>query len=88
MCIVVSPDDENSTLHRKNCYKVAVCCREGVRPFGPRIPRDAYFDESNLQSFLLTKLINAERAAMEAPAFKERLGRARTQLLYDICVNK
>jgi len=61
---------------------MAVATKAGVRSFGPRIPYPAVFPRSEeCREFLLTKLINSERAAMECPVFKQKMKRTKASLL-------
>lgn len=71
---VVSPDKEMTKKTGTTHYRLAVACHAGTTPFGPRVPAPAVFPKGpELRSFLLTKLINSERAALTAPAFQARL---------------
>jgi len=63
-------------------YRIAVVAKQGVRPFGPNIPENFDFEPGPLlRHFLLLKLINAERAALCAPVFRDRLVAARRTFL-------
>jgi hypothetical protein len=60
-------------------YKIAVANKKGVQPYGPFIPQpNVFLKGSETRQFLLTKLINAERAALHAPSFKEKMARTRS----------
>ncbi|KAJ6217992.1 hypothetical protein RDWZM_009149 [Blomia tropicalis] len=69
-------------------YKVAVVCRDEVTAFKPflwhqsEFEKDAYFRE-----WLLTKIINGERASYSAPKFARMQDRTRSQMLEDIVNN-
>jgi len=66
-------------------YKISIAHKQGVRPSSPFLPTPAIFPKSDyFRQFLLTKLINCERAALFAPEFAEKLQRTRTLLLRDI----
>mmetsp|Transcript_33152 Transcript_33152/g.83318 ORF Transcript_33152/g.83318 Transcript_33152/m.83318 type:complete len:1318 (-) Transcript_33152:9-3962(-) len=66
-------------------YQIAVANKEGVRPYGPPLPFPAVFKKNeHSRNFLLSKLINGERAAMAAPGFVSSLQRTRNQLLSTI----
>lgn len=61
-------------------YKLAVVSKHGVHSHGPVLPEPNFLwdlDDS-FRQFLLTKIINAERAAYYAPGF----GQARTRRLW------
>jgi len=66
-------------------YRIAVIGKQGVRPFGPPIPAHEFERGSLLREFLLTKLINAERAALHAPSFNDRLMVGRRLFLCSLC---
>ena len=50
-------------------YKVELACKRGVKPWRPYIPENGLIEKKVFASWFLTKLINAERAAMYAPEF-------------------
>jgi RAP1 GTPase activating protein 1 len=53
-------------------YKFAMCSKEGVLPHGPVLPSNKTWEQNDeFRSFLLTKLINSERAAYFAPGFAQ-----------------
>jgi len=56
-----------------------------VVPYGPYLPSPAIFERKYLRNYLLTKLINGERAAMYAFDFKDKLERTRKTVLGEIC---
>ncbi|PRP85752.1 GTPase-activating Rap/Ran-GAP domain-like protein 3 [Planoprotostelium fungivorum] len=64
--------------------KLRVCLANkfGVKPYTPNLPEPCLFEKNSyLKRFLLTKLINGERAAMYAPDFRGTLARTREVLL-------
>jgi len=66
-------------------YRVAFSNKFGVKPYGPFISSNVVFERGpKFREFFLTKLINAERAAMHAPDFRQRLAKTRETLLRDI----
>eukprot|EP01104_Vermistella_antarctica_P004499 TRINITY_DN14935_c0_g1_i1.p1 TRINITY_DN14935_c0_g1~~TRINITY_DN14935_c0_g1_i1.p1 ORF type:complete len:686 (+),score=146.16 TRINITY_DN14935_c0_g1_i1:220-2277(+) len=83
--IVIEPVLLDGETH----YRIAVVCKPGVMPMEPFIPgnklgqqvlkKGPYFRE-----FLLAKVINAERTAMYAPEFKNKMSRTRKALLTDL----
>jgi len=79
--IVVQPI-KPAKKHQPVKYRIAVAGKHGVKPFGPKIPEVCQFEKgSQLKDFLLTKLINAERAALYAPGFCDRLALGRRLFL-------
>jgi len=77
--VVIRPIIQND----KTCYHIALACKEGISSFSPELPLPAIFDHGPaFRDFLITKLINAERAALHtAPAFSNRLSTARSMQL-------
>eukprot|EP01102_Stenamoeba_stenopodia_P011524 TRINITY_DN3552_c0_g2_i4.p1 TRINITY_DN3552_c0_g2~~TRINITY_DN3552_c0_g2_i4.p1 ORF type:complete len:873 (-),score=219.76 TRINITY_DN3552_c0_g2_i4:312-2930(-) len=67
-------------------YRVAVVAKEGVVMHPPHLPNPAIFEKDGyFRSFLLSKLINAEKAAMKANIFANKFQRVRTEVLKDMC---
>ena len=63
-------------------FRVGVCAKEGVRPFGPPLPDPPLFDAGQpFADWLAAKLVNAERASMYARTFATKMSRTRTALL-------
>lgn len=51
-------------------YKVCVACKSAVQGFLPRFPTEKLFKrDASFRDWLLTKLINGERASLESPQF-------------------
>jgi len=66
-------------------YRIASANKFGVKPYGPFIPEGMLFERGlKLREFFLTKVVNAERAAMSAPDFRQRLAKTREILLRDV----
>jgi len=66
-------------------YKLAVAAKEGVPPFGPMLPHLPEFDVGNsFKEYLLTKMVNAERAALNAPSFVELISKHKQTYLYSL----
>ncbi|CAO3591039.1 unnamed protein product [Absidia cylindrospora] len=66
-------------------WRVEIASVETVPSFGPPLPDGGvFFNDSELQSFLLAKLINAEYAALKSPKFAQPLSRAREGILSNI----
>jgi hypothetical protein len=77
---VVTPLAERDGERRR--YRVAFASKLGVRPFGPFLANPAVWEHgSRFRDFLLTKLVNSERAAMFAPEFRGIALRTRGELL-------
>ena len=64
-------------------YKVEVARKKGVPSFEPTLPNNRYLlPKSNvLRHFLLTKLVNGERACFEAPQFAPKIKKSRREIL-------
>ena len=76
---------EKNPVFSDTRYDLAIAHKPGVRYYSPHIPSPATFQKSaDFRHWLLTKLINSERAAMQAPAFCEKLSRTRKMLLSDL----
>ncbi|CAM9770048.1 unnamed protein product [Lampetra planeri] len=66
-------------------YRVAVSRSKGVPAFGPQLPRDGSFrDPSAFRAFLLTKIVNAEKAAHKCDKFHAMATRARHESLREL----
>eukprot|EP01088_Endostelium_zonatum_P017658 TRINITY_DN5322_c0_g1_i1.p1 TRINITY_DN5322_c0_g1~~TRINITY_DN5322_c0_g1_i1.p1 ORF type:complete len:1048 (-),score=264.07 TRINITY_DN5322_c0_g1_i1:43-3135(-) len=66
-------------------YRMAIVYKPGVRPSKPFLPHPSiYAKNEDFREFLLTKLINAEIAAMESPEFLSSLRRTRRELILEI----
>jgi RAP1 GTPase activating protein 1 len=77
--LVVQPIDPGTERAR---YRVSVTARDDVPFFGPQLPSPAIFRKGQeLRNFLLTKLINAENAALKAEKFAKLAERTRCSLL-------
>mmetsp|Transcript_6577 Transcript_6577/g.9130 ORF Transcript_6577/g.9130 Transcript_6577/m.9130 type:complete len:399 (+) Transcript_6577:133-1329(+) len=69
-------------------YRFAVVSREGVPEFGPAIPKNALFKQSDaFRNFFYAKLLNAEKASYSCPVLSNKLVRTRTSILRDIAQN-
>jgi len=77
----VPAESSKQTCH----YKIAIANKAGVKPHRPHLPNPAVFQKNNkFRSFLLCKLINSERAALDSPEFKHKALRTRSDLLKEI----
>lgn len=74
------------TKEGKPGYKVAFSSREGVPNFGPIIPKPAVFPSEGgyLKDFILTKLINGERAALHSEFLVSKMIKTRQMFLESI----
>eukprot|EP01128_Nolandella_sp_AFSM9_P010766 TRINITY_DN748_c0_g1_i1.p1 TRINITY_DN748_c0_g1~~TRINITY_DN748_c0_g1_i1.p1 ORF type:complete len:609 (+),score=159.41 TRINITY_DN748_c0_g1_i1:34-1827(+) len=71
--IVITADHRLKHRTGQTYYRVNVLSKVGVRSFGPAIPKPAIFRKSpEFKRFLLTKLVNGERAAMTAETFAKK----------------
>ncbi|PRP80563.1 hypothetical protein PROFUN_11876 [Planoprotostelium fungivorum] len=77
-CIVQKLRSGDSTT----TYKVTFARKEGVPNFGPPLPKESLFEKNDdFRHWLLTKLINAERASYQAAGFKYKIERTKQELL-------
>lgn len=78
--VIVSPENVDG----ETCYRVAISRKEGIPPFGPALPQSAVIKQNEEgRQWLLTKLINAERAAFRSPNFQHKFENVRKfQLQY------
>eukprot|EP01122_Echinamoeba_exundans_P011084 TRINITY_DN428_c1_g1_i1.p1 TRINITY_DN428_c1_g1~~TRINITY_DN428_c1_g1_i1.p1 ORF type:complete len:1357 (+),score=281.76 TRINITY_DN428_c1_g1_i1:175-4245(+) len=75
--LVVKPDATDS-----NTFTVNVAMRHGVPPFGPPVPKHGSFKRSEqFHDWLLSKLVNAERATLNSTQFISKRRLARQKLL-------
>lgn len=59
-------------------YRLNLANKKGVRHYGPHFQRGQIFEHGHdFRELLLTKLINAERAAYTAPGFRQKFSRTR-----------
>jgi hypothetical protein len=71
--------------HIKSEYRLVVHSAESVPRFGPSLPARGVFSESSsFRDFLLTKLINGEKASYCTPTFSEKRNRTLSLLLKDV----
>ncbi|KAI7877824.1 hypothetical protein K492DRAFT_109323, partial [Lichtheimia hyalospora FSU 10163] len=77
--IIVHPEEWNGRIG----WRVEIAMAENVPSFGPSLPSEnaVFFDEAELCSFMLAKLINAEYAAYQSPKFAQPMARAREGIL-------
>ena len=80
--IVVQPIDACTSITR---YRVSVVAQKDVPLFGPPLPSSAIFDKGlAFKDFLLSKLINGERACYQASKFQTLHQRTRATLLVNL----
>jgi len=80
------PPGEAPSTH----YRMAITYKDGVPPFGPPFPHNYSFSKDKFRNIFLTKLINAERAAVKAPVFAQKIKRTRKEalkMMYDTYLN-
>eukprot|EP01105_Mastigella_eilhardi_P021159 TRINITY_DN509_c0_g1_i5.p1 TRINITY_DN509_c0_g1~~TRINITY_DN509_c0_g1_i5.p1 ORF type:complete len:1273 (-),score=278.82 TRINITY_DN509_c0_g1_i5:103-3897(-) len=67
-------------------YRIQVCHKTGLQPYPPFLKESPalYIRSETLRHFLMQKLINSERAAMETHAFLSKLVVSRKAVLHDI----
>jgi len=69
----------------KTYYKLSIAHKTGVLPYGPYLMTPPIYEANDyFRDFLLTKLINSERASMISPDFKGKMIRTNKQLLADL----
>lgn len=69
-------------------YEVSVVTRDEVGAFKPYLWEQSVFDKGPLfREWLLTKIVNGERASYSAPKFARMQERTRSQMLEDIVAN-
>lgn len=62
-------------------YRVSCARKKGTPEFGPMLTKSMYKKDQYFRDLFLTKLINAERAAYQAPGFRNRIMRTRKNIL-------
>eukprot|EP00211_Chloroparvula_japonica_P000926 CAMPEP_0119128348 /NCGR_PEP_ID=MMETSP1310-20130426/6541_1 /TAXON_ID=464262 /ORGANISM="Genus nov. species nov., Strain RCC2339" /LENGTH=1027 /DNA_ID=CAMNT_0007118683 /DNA_START=137 /DNA_END=3220 /DNA_ORIENTATION=- len=76
---------EGATAGSEQRYVVHVVSRQWVPPVGPAVRPYPYYTAASLRKFLLAKLINSERAALQAvPTFAGQRRRVRASLLREL----
>jgi len=66
----------------KKGYRFACCARTGVPQFRPPIPSPPIFESGHyFREFLLTKLLNGERATVHSPFIQQKMRRTREMQL-------
>lgn len=79
---------KDKSFTHKTHYKLAIANKTGVPPYGPYLKYPPVYEKNDyFRDFLLSKLINSERAAMQSPDFKGKMIRTNKQLLADITKN-
>ncbi|PRP76791.1 hypothetical protein PROFUN_14841 [Planoprotostelium fungivorum] len=70
---------------RQTNYRVSVMFKEEVRSFGPVVPKPPVFVRGEeFKGWLLTKLINAERASLSSAKLATKISRAKSIMLNDL----
>jgi len=82
---VIKKDYTESKAKGKTVYRTEVVARDGVLPFKPPLPETLTVAKDDTgKRYLLTKMINAERASYCAPGFSKAIERTKEQLLQQI----
>jgi len=72
-------------IGNKTHYKLGVASKGGVPAYSPSLSEIGIYEKcSGFREFLLTKLINAERASYRAPVFQDKISQARKVLLKSV----
>jgi len=83
--IVVQKDPEKTQQLNCTTYRVSTSNKEGVGVHTPHIPSRRYFQKGDeFRRWLLTKCINAERAALQAQELRETLIWTREQIFKNL----
>jgi len=78
--IIVEPIINNNVVSE---YIIATSNKTIVPPYGPYIPYPPIINKEDIRDFVITKLINAERASMRAHTFRLKMERTRLTILND-----
>ena len=85
--IVVGFDVSQNNTPENYEYSINICCKKDVAPVAPFITTDKYQHNQLFSQFLISKLINAERAAQDCPTFRaKRLTIRQNQLQSNLCI--
>jgi peroxiredoxin len=81
--VVVQKENSPNSTQGPTKYRVACVYKSGVPSFPPPLPNPPVFEKTpQFRKFLLTKLINAERATLKmTPIFRNKLTKTRSELL-------
>lgn len=83
-----SKQDKQCVKITKKKYNISVVCRDEVSAFKPYLWHESTFEKGErFREWLLTKIINGERASYSAPKFARMQDRTRSQMLEDIVTN-
>lgn len=78
------PEDTNISIS----YRVSVVSRDEVGAYKPYLWQQSIFEKGPMfREWLLTKIVNGERASYSAPKFARMQDRTRCQMLEDIVTN-
>jgi len=81
--IVISPD--RVSKRPGTWYRISIATRDATKPTDPPLPASGTFEKNEIsRHWILTKFINCERAAMHAPAFRDRLMRVKGQQIQSV----
>eukprot|EP00795_Rhopilema_esculentum_P016927 gene16927-8416_t len=83
--IVIRPIININNNDKVSQYQVAVISRGLVLPFGPPLPTSGCFNEDeDFKNWLMTKIVNGERASYRSPKFAAMQERTRRQMLDEL----
>jgi len=75
---VITPDKTKESPKRH--YRISFAIKIGGKTVEPALPLPAVFEKNEIfRHFLLTKLINCERATLQGPSFKGKIVTAKAQ---------
>lgn len=89
-CLSKSNNASNDQLHSLafKWLQVSVVTRDEVGAYKPYLWEQSVFDKGPMfREWLLTKIVNGERASYSAPKFARMQERTRSQMLEDIVAN-
>nr|XP_036232807.1 uncharacterized protein LOC106622375 isoform X1 [Bactrocera oleae] len=74
--------------HKPTRYEVSVVTRDEVGAYKPYLWEQSVFEKGTMfREWLLTKIVNGERASYSAPKFARMQERTRSQMLEDLVMN-
>ncbi|KAI9487575.1 MAG: hypothetical protein EXX96DRAFT_553823 [Benjaminiella poitrasii] len=73
------------TINRQDVWRVEIVCNRDVKTFPPPIPSPpVFYDEHELRSFLISKLISAENFSLKSEKFALLNNKARLQVFKNL----
>eukprot|EP00794_Sanderia_malayensis_P011333 gene11333-12518_t len=80
--IVVRPANSSNMLKKQ--YEVSVVSKSLVLPFGPPLPNGFFSKDDNFRDWIMTKIVNGERASYRSPKFASMQERTKKQMLNEL----